>query len=91
MIIDHENGGHRRCAKRAIGMRIARAESDAFSGRRFELFAAATAGCARPVPGVIATASRRVMAMIGVTANTSTGVKVPPWLVLHVRNICCIA
>ena len=31
------------------------------------------------------------VAMIGVVANTSMGVKVPPWLVLHVRNICGIA
>jgi hypothetical protein len=44
----------------------------------FELFAAATAGCARRVPGVIATASGGVMAMIGVTADPSMGVKLPP-------------
>jgi hypothetical protein len=76
MIIDHENGGHRRCARRVIGMRIACAESVSFSDRMLELFAAANAGCVRPVPGVIVTV-RAAVAMIGVTANTSMGVKAP--------------
>jgi hypothetical protein len=71
-------------------MRIACAESVSFSDRMLELFAA-NAGCVRPVPGVFVTARGAAVAMIGVTANTSMGVKAPVWLVLHVRNICRIA